>query len=493
MNTEQENMQRYEEDMVEIDLREYITLLWRKKWIIIVLLVVAVLASYFFSKSMTKIYQTSTVVMVKEDSGMDSLFGDQFSMMSGKASKISTYTAMMKTRVIMNKVITELDLRNEEGELLSNTGLANHISISGSTDTNMMTITVEYSDPVVARDIANKLVEVFKEQNQQINRADLKSATSFISNQLETVKVNLAELEDKLLAYKMENGVVLPEEYGKKLLEQLTELETNRAEARLNIEETQLALVETRKQFNQEDREIISGKTITNNPVVLRNSEKLVNLEIELAGLLEVYTEKHPKVIEIKRQIEEVKGVLSTAVEEIISSRTETLNPLYQTLKQKIISLETTLITAGAKVNGLEQRISELELELNKLPTKELDLARLQRESKVAENIYLILMERREEIRIQEAMQSSDIVVVDPAIAKKDQGPIKPNTKLNVVIAAFLAVFIGVFIIFLIEYLDNSVKEEEDVERLTGLTVISVIPDMNMVDHDQGYGVDSNV
>ena len=165
MNTEQQNMQRFDEDMVEIDLREYLTLLWRKKWIIIALVVVAVIGSYFFSKSMTRIYQTSTLVMVKDDAGMDSLFGDQFSMISGKASKVSTYTAIMKTRIIMNRVIEELDLRNQEGELLSAGGLSGHISISGSTDTNMMTITVDYSDPAVARDIANKLVEVFKEQN----------------------------------------------------------------------------------------------------------------------------------------------------------------------------------------------------------------------------------------------------------------------------------------------------------------------------------------
>lgn len=147
----------------------------------------------------------------------------------------------MKTRVIMNRVIEELDLRNEEGELLSANGLSGLISISGSTDTNMMTITVDYSDPAVARDIANKLVEVFKEQNQQINRADLNSATNFITNQLETVKANLAVLEDKLLDYKMENGVVLPEEYGKEILGQLTELETNRVETQLNTEDSRAA------------------------------------------------------------------------------------------------------------------------------------------------------------------------------------------------------------------------------------------------------------
>lgn len=488
-NSGEEVVQRYEEDLIEIDLREYISLLWRKKWIIIGLVVIAVIASYFFSKSMTKIYQASTLVMVKEDSGVQDIFSDQFSSFTGKGSKVSTYTAIFKTRRTLNKVIEELDLRSEEtGELLSANALKENITVSGTTDTNLITITVNYPDPEIARDIANKLVEVFKAENQELNRSDLHSASRFISSQLESVKTNLSELENKLLNYKMDHGIILPEETGKKLLERLTALETARAEARLAREEAQISLKQAEQYLKDEEREIISGKTISSNPIVAANRKRLVDLEIELAGLLEVYTEKHPKVIEVKTKIQEIKGVLTNTVEDIISSKTETINPVYQTLRQKIINLQTTIITTGAQITGLEQRITELEKELNQLPEKELSLARLQREATVAENIYIILMERREEIQIQEAMQSSDIVVVDPAIARKDQSPIKPRTKLNLVIAAFLAVFIGVFIIFLLEYLDTTVKEEKDVERLTGLPVLGVIPDLEMVDHSQGYG-----
>lgn len=491
MNTDEEKIGRYEEEMMEIDLRELITLFWRKKWFIIILVFLAMVAAYLLSNQMTRIYETSTMIMVREEGGADSLFSNQFSLIGGQGNKVATYTAMMKSRLILNKVIEELELVDEEGELIKTKSLREKISISSTADTDLMTITVQYSDPVLARDIANKLVEVFKEENQRINNSDLNSAITFISKQLAQVQEELAELEEELLKYKEENGIILPTEYGAGLLRRLTELETRRIEAELALEEARIALVESKKHFNQEEREILSSKTIASNPLISSNRQRLVELEVELAGLLEVYTEKHPQVLEIKEKINKVEKVLATNVEEIISSRTETLNPIYQGLKEKIIQLETAVISSEARIAGLTERIREQEKELGSLPAKELNLIRLERETKVAENIYLILMERREEVQIQEAMQNSDIVVIDPAIVSAV--PVKPRTVFNMAIAAILAGMLAVFIIFLQNYFDNTVKEEKDIERLTGLTVLGVIPDMEKIDHNQGYGVDNNV
>ena len=209
---------------------------------------------------------------------------------------------------------------------------------------------------------------------------------------------------------------------------------------------------------------------------------------MELAGLLGIYTEKHPRVQELKEKIAEVEKVLAGNVEEIISSRTETLNPIHQALKERIIQLETTLISAEARISALAAGIREQEERLKELPARELELIRLEREARVAENIYLVLMERREELRIQEAMQTSDLVVIDPAIV--NEKPVKPQKVLNMAIAAVLAGMLAVFIIFLQEYLNTTVKEEKDIERLTGLTVLGVIPDYTRVDHGKVYGVD---
>ena len=185
-----------------------------------------------------------------------------------------------------------------------------------------------------------------------------------------------------------------------------------------------------------------------------------------------------------------MEKVLADNVEEIISSRTETLNPIHRALKERIIQLETTVISTEARISALAEGIREQEEKLKELPARELDLVRLERETRIAENIYLILMERREELQIQEAMQTSDLVVIDPAIV--NEVPVKPRKFFNMAIAVILAGMLAVFIIFLQEYLDTTVKEEKDIGRLTGLTVLGIIPDIKKKEYRQGYGVDQH-
>lgn len=487
LGTERMNPQ-LEEDLIEIDLREYIALIWRRKWIIIGLVVAAVVAAYLISGMMTPIYQTSTLIMVREDSGADNLFGDKLSLITSKANKMATYTQILQSRRIMEQVIAVLQLKNEEtGELLEPGSLKESISVSGIQESNLITITVTYPDPVMAKKIANTLVEKFQEENQSMNRADLRSASEFISNQLEEVRVKLADLENKLLEYKKKHDVVLPEEQAKTVLDKLVNLETMRAKAQLELKQAETSLQELDKYIAQEDRQIISTKTISNNPLVMESRSRLAELQIELAGLKEVYTDRHPRVIEVQKKIQEVENLLAQTVAEIVSTRTETLNPIYQTLREKIINLQASIIGLQVQLETYDQQIADLREQLVALPEKELELSRLQRESRVAESIYLLLMEKKEEIQIQEAMQSSDIVVVDPAV---DGEQIKPRKKLNMVIAAFLAVFIGLGIIFLLEYLDTTVKEEKDIERITGLPVLGVIPDIDYISKTHGYGKD---
>ena len=487
MDIEREIAGRYEEGDLEIDLREFILLFWRKKWFIISLVIIASLLSFFISDSMEKIYQSSAIIMIK-NTGVETLFGGQYSFVTGTSSKIITYKTMMKSRMILDRVIKKLGLSSKEGEPIKAKTLGELISISDTDGSNLLAITVQYPDPVKARDIANTLVEVFIEENRKINNADLDSAFSFVSYQQETVRNELDQVEGELLNYKLDSGLMYPTEYGKSLLDRLIKLETAREEAELFLQETKAALLEARKQYEKEEEEIISSKVIGNNPIVTANKQKLVELEIELSSLLEIYTEKHPKVIETRQKIEKIKEVLANTVEEMITSRTETINPVYQGLKQKISTLETNIITAEARLRSLEKGLRNQETELKKLPSMELELLRLERKRKVAENIYLILMERREEIQIQQSMESSDIVVLDSAIINEEA--VKPRKIMNMAVAVVLAAFLAVFVIFLQYYFDTTVKEEEDIRRVTGLSVIGIIPDLAKVNHNQAYGVD---
>ncbi len=476
---------------MELDLRELLVVIWSRKWIVIGLFCLAVLASYLLSLQMTKIYETTTMVMIREGGGVVESFGDQLTLLSGRSNKLATYSQLLKTRPILEAAIEKLDLRNEDtGELIPYESLKGRINIKGERETNLMTITVSYPDPNMARDIANTLVAVFQDENLKMNRADLQSASSFIDSQLQEVSSELTQLELKLLNYKTEHGVVYPTEQGKATLNKLIQMETARAQAFVELGYMQANLSEMESYFYDQEREIITSRTISNNPEVRELQNRLLVLELDLTGLLAVYTEGHPTVVELKKKIDEVNMRLGLAVEKIISSQTEAINPLYTSLQDRIITMQCNIIAGQRRLEIYDRQIDVIAEELNLLPKEELALLRLERENRVMENIYLLLMEKQAEIQVQEAMQTSDLVIVSPAVASNK--PIQPRPKVNMAIAGVLALMVSIGIIFFLEFLDTTIKSDKDIIKATDLPVLGLIPDLDKVDNTRGYGGDGS-
>src|SRR5690606_6191172 len=200
----------------------------------------------------------------------------------------------------------------------------------------------------------------------------------------------------------------------------------------------------------------------------------LFQLETELAGLLNQYSEQHPQVQTVRAKIAEVERQLSNEVERIVSNETRTFNPIYQSLLGELTSLETDSVLFESRLSALENQIMKMNERLEELPEKELQLARLIRDQSVAEQIYLLLRNRYEEVRITEAMQTADVMVIDPSVTPRR--PIKPRVSLNVAIAAFLGLFVGVGLAFVLEFLDTSIKSVEEAEAYLDLPVMGRIP-----------------
>jgi len=138
------------------------------------------------------------------------------------------------------------------------------------------------------------------------------------------------------------------------------------------------------------------------------------------------------------------------------------------------VTLETTLISLETKKESLASSVKEYESRLERLPDKELYLARLERAIKVSESTYIILLEKYQEARINEAMELGDIRIIDEARIPED--PIKPNKKLNLAIGGILGLMLGVMLTFFMEYMDNTIKTTDDIERYLGLPVLGIIP-----------------
>jgi len=91
-------------------------------------------------------------------------------------------------------------------------------------------------------------------------------------------------------------------------------------------------------------------------------------------------------------KIRETKNKISEKVAEIVGSKVSTRNPIYQTLLAQVVTLETTVISLETKKESLASSVKEYEDRLEKLPNKELNLARLERAVKVSEKyLYYII------------------------------------------------------------------------------------------------------
>jgi uncharacterized protein involved in exopolysaccharide biosynthesis len=201
---------------------------------------------------------------------------------------------------------------------------------------------------------------------------------------------------------------------------------------------------------------------------------QLASLEIQLPALLEKYSKGSPQITEVEIKIKETKNKISEKVAEIVGAKVTTRNPIYQSLLAQIVTLETNTISLDTKKEAIAKTITKYESRLEKLPDKELHLARLERAVKVSENIYLLLLEKYQEARINEVMELGDIRIIDKALAPDE--PIKPNQKLNLAIGGVLGVMLGVMLVFFMEYLDNTIKTADDIERYLGLPVLGLIP-----------------
>ncbi len=82
------------------------------------------------------------------------------------------------------------------------------------------------------------------------------------------------------------------------------------------------------------------------------------------------------------------------------------------------------------------------------------------------------------EQRVVQLMQVQNVQIVDPATIPTNPVPISPNKKTNIAIAFILGILVSVGIAFLIEYLDDSVRTEEQVSQIFGVSVLGVIPMM---------------
>lgn len=511
----------------EISLQDYIRVLRKRKWTIFAVTITAIIIVLIASFFMPPVYKATTTILISQSGTQAAIFGGaEANLIFGRADEVETQLEILKSYSIAKgvaeilppdifekareenfekkkenfrwliNILGKLRLKNVVASLLGVNNNRNHsnepelsfkdtikqirgsLAVNSVRNTNIIEISSENNNPKLAAEIANTIASVFVDESLTINRSRATEAKKFIEEQLLEKEKELKQGEEEKLQYKKQENILYLDEETKMNIEQLANFQAQEMEVNNQIVENRAKLIEAHKQLERQSETYIFSETITANPIVQQLQSQLASLEIQLPALSEKYSKESPQVTEVEIKIKETKNKISEKVAEIVGSKVSARNPIYQNLLAQIVTLETNTISLDTKMEAISKTIKEYEKRLEKLPEKELQLARLERAVKVSENIYLLLLEKYQEARINEVMELGNMRIIDDALAPED--PIKPNKKLNLAIGGILGLMLGVMLVFFMEYMDNTIKTTDDIERYLGLPVLGLIPKVTL-------------
>jgi polysaccharide chain length determinant protein (PEP-CTERM system associated) len=474
----------------QITPNDYLRILARRKWFILFSFLCFVGSAVAFSFLVKPAYQACTTVMIEKDNGMEEQIFTISSMMKPE-TKIKNQVEIIKSRTLA-KAVVEATLDSPYRKALENLietksptfsskdqmvrMIQKNLSVTPIRDTDIIEVKMTAPTPQMAAFLANSVASEYHKQSLQLSRGEISEVRQFLQNQLGIVQDSLLQAEDELKNYMQSQKVsALPDETTE-LVKQLAEFESLLNETKIELESNQKRLAYMKRQLDERKGKLLDEITQISSPVIEKLRNEMTDLEAMRAEYVsQGVEESHPKMQQILNRINETKNKLIAETSQMVSRNLTLKDPLgySQDLLGNMLSLEIEIQSLTAKADGLQKIVNRYSARMNKLPEKSLKLARLERSTKVGENIFLMLKEKHEEARIKEAGQIGNVRIIDKAIPP--EFPIKPKKKLNVLVGALLGLIFGGGVALFLESLDTSLKSIEEIEDL-GLSVLGYIP-----------------
>jgi uncharacterized protein involved in exopolysaccharide biosynthesis len=299
------------------------------------------------------------------------------------------------------------------------------------------------------------LAKVYIEYNVENRLKSSQTTLSWMTNQLYDMKKNLEGAEQEFLAFKQQEQLFSIK--GKqKVIEQKIE---DFNDAYLAARNKRLELDAKLKELNrivQSKTSMLHARSLIDNPVLDNLYTQLLDSEVELTRLSKVFKSKHPKMIQLKTKIDKTK------------------RKLREELRKEIDNLKAERSVLSSRENVLQKTMSDFENDALETNSKELQYSIYKRNVDTNQKLYDTLLSKVKESNIMGNLDVSNIRIAEKA--PLPVRPIKPKKNLNVILSIVLGLLTGIGLSFFWEYLDRSLRTEEDIERYLNLPVLSVIP-----------------
>jgi len=477
-----------------VDIRDYIDIVLRRKWVVMTVLLVVFTTTLLVSLTMTPLFKTNGRLELSLQAPKVTKFEEVVATQLQTREFIQTQVSLLKSRSLARRVVDRLGLDDEspsnanflldrsEGGLIRGlvrsikdlfpqveatdeldeatrkiqveqaveNAFADRLEVVPERDTTIIALSFTSRSPALAKDVVNTHIEEFINWQMDKKIASAQTAKKQLQKQIEHARIQLEKSEAALNRFAHKAGIVSLDSKLNLVYRQLEEIN----DALAKVEPERLSKEALYQSSRQGD--LSSLPPVLSNPLIQELRAQYIDLMAQYRELRATFKDDYPSVQRIRAKMSDVQSKIGQEERRIADS-----------IKKDYL---TTLDKEQTYRTKAEER-KALALELNEKATQ---YKILQREVETNKQIHQSLLERAKEIDASVGADIGNIQVVD--YAKLPLKPYKPNVRLNLLLAIVIGLMGGVGLAFFLEYLDNTIKGIDEVADRFQIPVLGIVP-----------------
>ncbi len=455
----------------EPHLYDYLLILRKHQWLILSFVLAVVTVTTIATFRMQSIYVATTRIEIdRENANILPFPSDSYDYMIDLDNYIETQSRILTSETLALHTIrdsglwapAEFSSANGPSEAIAVGSLANqkrppelgeflgNLSAKRVPTTRLMDVSFESTDPQLAARIVNAHIAAYIEQNFRGKYEATTRASTWLTDQLTELKIKVQRAEDARIAYERQNQIWTLDDKQNITSQRLSDINRQLTEAQSERTRKE-SLYEFAKSGNLD-----ALPQIQSNAALADLMKKQSDASSAYADALSQYGPNFPKVQRLQAQLKDFDQSIEKEKKNILDA------------------LESNYKEARQRESLLIQALDQQKAESNQMAEKLVEYNILKREAEANKTLYDGLMTKLKETAISQGLRSSNIRVVDPAMIPST--PSRPAKTRNVVLAFLIGLVGGIGLALMREYLDNTVKTPDDIERLTRLPSLAVVP-----------------
>jgi polysaccharide chain length determinant protein (PEP-CTERM system associated) len=490
------------------DIQDYLAIGLRRKWYILIPLVICALGSFGVYKYLPKVYKATTLILVQPQAIPENYV--RATVTDTVANRLNTISQEILSRTRLEKVIQEFNLYAEIRkrlpleEIIEIMRRAIEVKVQEprrDATTNSFSVSYEGGEPKTVMMVTNKLASLFIEENLRVRESRAEGTSEFLIKELESMDARLKRKEQDIRNFKERTMGQLPQQLDANLriLERLqqqlkTTNESMRAtEDRSIVIQNQIELLRKREPAqvirvgSQGDINIDRGE----DPLITQ----LGNLKRDFAIAQSKYKETHPDVVDLKKRIADLEPRVKDLIEKTGQARegkiaeqnvpAPILDPETQRLLTQYNEQYNAAVLEAKRLRDeekeLKQQLIFYQRRIEDTPRREQELVLLTRDYDLLKTNYQSLLDKKMQAQMAENLerkqQGEQFKILDPA--RLPEKPIKPDRNKILLMGAVIGLALGLGLTWFRESLDQSFHTVSEVESYLEIPVLATIPNLN--------------